>query len=39
MSISNFEIERIFKSADSNDLDENLIGVIPSDKMNRLIHF
>ena len=39
MGVSNFEIERIFKNADNNDLDENFIGVFPSDKMNRFFLF
>ena len=35
MVISNFEIERIFDNADIKDLNENFVGVFPSDKMNR----
>ena len=34
--ISNFEIKDIFEKLDSKDLDENFVGVFPSDKINRL---
>ena len=33
--ICNFEIERGFKMIDDNDLDENFVGVFPSNKMNK----
>ena len=36
MDISNFEIERIFNTADNDDLNENFVGVFPSDKMKRV---
>ena len=35
MGISNFEIERVFKMIDSNDLDDNFVGFFPSNKMNK----
>ena len=35
MGISNFEIERVFKMINNNDLDDNFIGAFPSDKMNK----
>ena len=35
MGINNFEIERISNKVDIRDLNENFVGVFPSDKMNR----
>ena len=35
MGISNFEIGKIFKMADNNDLEQNLVGVFRSNKMNK----
>ena len=32
--ISNFEIERVFKEINNDDLNENFLGVFPSDKIN-----
>ena len=35
MGISNFEVERIFNIVDNDDLNENFVGVFPSDLMNK----
>ena len=35
MGISNFEIERVFKTIDNNNLDENFVGVFPSNNINK----
>ena len=35
MGISNFEIERVFKTIDNNNLDDNFVGVFPSNNMNK----
>ena len=37
--ISNFEIEKVFKEINNDDINENLIGIFPSDKMNKFIMF
>ena len=37
--ISNFEIERVFKEINNDDLNKNFIGVFPSDKFNKFIMF
>ena len=37
--ISNFDIEEIFNKGDNQDLLKNLVGVFPSDKMNKFFHF
>ena len=37
--ISNFEIEKIVKEINISDFNENLIGVFPSDKINKFIIF
>ena len=35
MGRSNFEIERVFKMIDNNDLDDSFVGAFPSNKMNK----
>ena len=35
MGISNFKIERVFKNIDNVDLENNFLGVFPSNKMNK----
>ena len=37
--MTNFEIEHVFKEINKDDLNENLLGVFPSDKINELIMF
>ena len=37
--ISNFEIEKIFKEINNEDINENFLGVFPSDKINKFIMF
>ena len=37
--ISNFESEKIVKEINISDFNENLIGVFPSDKINKFIIF
>ena len=37
--ISNFEIEKIFKEINTEDINENFLGVFPSDKINKFIMF
>ena len=37
--ISNFEIEKVFKEINNDDINENLIGIFPSDKINKFIMF
>ena len=37
MGISNFEIERVFKNFNNVDLDDNFLGIYPSDKINKFI--
>ena len=37
--ISNFEIEKIFKEINNKDINENFLGVFPSDKINKFITF
>ena len=36
--ISNFEIERIFKMADNNELEQNFVGVFLSNKMDKFFN-
>ena len=38
-SISNFEIEKIFKEINNENINENSLGVFPSDKINKFIMF
>ena len=38
-SISNFEIEKVFKEINNEGINENFLGVFPSDKINKLIVF
>ena len=38
MVISNFEIERIFKMADNNELEQNFVGVFLSNKMDKFFN-
>ena len=35
--ISNFEIQRVFREINNNDLNENFLVVFPSDKINKFI--
>ena len=37
--ISNFEIEKVFKEINNDDINENLIGIFPSDEINKFIMF
>ena len=37
--ISNIEIEKLFKQTNNDDLNENFLGVYPSDKINKFIMF
>ena len=37
--IPNFEIEKVFKEINNDDINENLIGIFPSDKINKFIMF
>ena len=37
--ISNFETEKIFKAVNNSDINENVIDVFPSDKINKFIMF
>ena len=37
--ISNFEIEKVFKEINNDDINENLIDIFPSDKINKFIMF
>lgn len=37
--ISNFEIEKFFKEINNSDINENFVGVFPSDKTNKFIMF
>ena len=39
MVIYNFEIERIFKNFNSNDLNDNFLGIYPFCKINKFIEF
>ena len=34
-----FEIEKIFKELNNEDINENFLGVFPSDKTNKFIMF
>ena len=38
-SLINFEITEIFKKVDNNDLNQNFVGVLSSDKMNHFSDF
>ena len=38
-SISNFEIEKVFKEINNDDINEHFLGVFPSDKINKFIMF
>ena len=38
MRISNFEIVRIFKMANNNDLEQNFVGVLSSNKRNKFFN-
>ena len=37
--MTNFEIEHVFKEINKDDLNENFLGVFPSDRINKLIMF
>ena len=37
--ISNIEIKKLFKEINNDDLNENFLGVYPSDKINKFIMF
>ena len=37
--MTNFEIKHVFKEINKDDLNENFLGVFPSDKINKLIMF
>ena len=37
--ISNFEIEKVFKEINNEDINKNFLGVFPSDKINKFIMF
>ena len=37
--ISNFETEKVFKKINNEDTNENVLGVFPSDKINKFIIF
>ena len=37
--ISNFEIEKIFKDINSEDIDDNFLNVFPSNKINKFLMF
>ena len=37
--IFNFEIEKIFKEINNKGINENFLGVFPSDKINKFIMF
>ena len=37
--ISNFEIEKVFKQKNNEGINKNLLGVFPSDKVNKFITF
>ena len=37
--ISNFEIEKIFKDINSEDIDDNILNVFPSNKINKFLMF
>ena len=37
--ISNLEIEKTLKKLNNDDVDKDIIGVFPSDKMNKFINF
>ena len=37
--IFNFEIEKVFKEINNDDLNKNYLGVFPSDKINKFAMF
>ena len=37
--ISNFEMEKVFKETNNEDINKNFLGVFPSDKINKFIMF
>ena len=37
--ISNFEMEKVFKEINNEDINKNFLGVFPSDKINKFIMF
>ena len=37
--ISNFEIEKVFKEINNEDINKDFLGVFPSDKINKFIMF
>ena len=37
--ISNFEIKRVFKEINNDDLNKNFLNVFPSDKINKFVMF
>ena len=39
MGTSNFEIERVFKNLENDDLEDNFVGVFASVKINKYIDF
>ena len=38
-SISNFEIEKVFKETNNEDINKNFLGVFPSNRINKFIMF
>ena len=38
-AISIFKIERVFKEINNNDLNENFVGLFPSNRINKFIMF
>ena len=38
-SISNFDTEKVFKEINNEDIKKNVLGVFPSDKINKFIMF
>ena len=36
---TNFEIEKVFKEINNEDINKNFLGVFPSDKINKFIMF
>ena len=38
-AISNFEIERVIKEINNNDLNENFVDLFPSNRINKFIMF
>ena len=37
--ISNFEIEKVFKETNNDDLNKDFLGVFPSDKISKFVMF